>query len=62
MNVLLNNYTKTYENMITLGDFNMTVENPQLNDFMSHLINEPTCFQSHDLNGIDNILKNRKTV
>ena len=27
MNILLNDYTKTYENIITLGDFNMTVEN-----------------------------------
>ena len=48
MIVLLNDYTETYENIITPGDFNMTVENPQLNGFMqlhmSHLINEPTCF------------------
>ena len=31
MNVLGNNYTEIYENIITLGGFNMTVENPQLN-------------------------------
>ena len=29
---------------------------------MSHLINEPTCFQSHDPTCIDNILANRKTM
>ena len=45
----------------------MTVENPQLNGFMqlhdmSHLINEPTCFQSHDPICIDNILTNRKSI
>ena len=44
MIVLLNDYTETYENIITPGDFNMTVENPQLNGFMqlhdmSRLIN-----------------------
>ena len=49
MNILLNDYTETYENIIILGDFNMTVENPPLNGFMKlddmpHLINEPTPF------------------
>ena len=29
---------------------------------MSQLNNEPTCFQSHNLNCIDNILENRKTL
>ena len=62
-NVLLNDYIETYENIIILGDFNMTVENPQLNGFMqlhcmSHLINETNCFQSHDPTCIDNILTN----
>lgn len=33
MNMLLNDYTETYENIITLGDFKMIVENPQLNGF-----------------------------
>ena len=53
--------------MITLGDFNMTGENPQLNGFMqlhdmSHLINEPTSFESHGPTYIGNILKSRKTM
>ena len=66
-NVLLNDYIETYENIITLGDFNMTVENPQLNGFMqlhgmSHLINETNSFQSHDPTCIDNILTNWKTM
>ena len=29
---------------------------------MYQLNNEPTCFQSHNLNCIDNILENRKTL
>ena len=67
MNVLLNRSTKTYENIITLGDFNMAVENLQLNLFMQlhdmfHLIHEPNCFQSHGPTCIDNILTNRKTM
>ena len=52
---------------MTLENFNMTVENPQLNGFMQfhvmcHLINKPTSFQSHDPTCIDNILINRKTT
>ena len=67
MNILLNNYMETYENIIILGGFNMTLENPQLNGFMqlldmSHLSNEPTCFQSNYPTCIDNILTNRKTM
>ena len=65
MNILLDDYTETYENIITLGDFNLTVENPQLNGFiqlhdMSHLINKPTCFKSCDSSCIGNILTNGK--
>ena len=53
--------------MITLGDFNMTGENPQLNGFMqlhdmSHLINEPTNCESHGPTYNGNILKSRKTM
>ena len=67
INILLNDNTETYENIIILGDFNMTIENRQLNGFMqlhdmSHFINEPTCFQWHDPTRIDNILTNRKTM
>ena len=66
MNILLDDYTETYENIITLGDFNLTAENPQLNSFMqlhdmSHLINKPTCFKSYDPSCIGNILTNGKT-
>ena len=45
----------------------MTVQNSHLNGFMqlhgmSHVINEPACFQSHDPTCIDNILTKRKTM
>ena len=67
MNVLWKGYTETYENIITLRDFNMTVENPKLRGFMqlhdmSYVINELTFFQSHDRTCTDNILTNRKTM
>ena len=67
MNILLKDYTDTYENIITLRDFTMTVEYPKLNNFIhlhdiSHLINEPTCFQSHDPTCIDKILENGKAM
>ena len=49
MNILLNDCMETYENIIILGGFSMTLDNPQLNGFMqlldmSHLNNELTCF------------------
>ena len=67
MNILLNDYTETSENLITLGDFNKTVYNSQINGFiqlhdMSHIINEPICFQLHDPTCINNILTNGKTM
>ena len=44
----------------------MTVQNPQLNGsmqlHMSNLMNEPTCFKSHDPNCIGNILTNQKAM
>ena len=67
MNVLLKGYTETFENIITLRDFSMTVENPKLRGFMqlhdmSYVINELTFFQSHDPTCTDNILTNRKIM
>ena len=59
MNILLNDYTEMYENIITIEDFKMTVDNPQLNGFtelqdMYYLNNDPTC--------TDNILASRKIM
>ena len=60
MTIWLNEYMDTYDNIITLEDFSITDENRKLNGFMQlhdipHLINEPTCFQSHHPICIDNI-------
>ena len=51
LGVVLNNYLSKYENIILLGDFNLTTSNKYLPDFMTlfnleSLINTPTCFQS----------------
>ena len=66
MKILLNDYTESYENIIILGYFKMTAENPPVNGFMQlhdmyPLTNEPTCFQSRDTTCIDNILTNQNT-
>ena len=57
----------TYENIINFGEFNMAVQNPQLNGSMqlhdmSNLMNEQTCYQSHDPTCIGNILTNQKAM
>ena len=67
MSIWLNEYMETYDNIITLEDFNITDENPQLSGFMQsynipHLINEPTGFQSHDPTCIDNIPTKGKNI
>ena len=46
----LNNYSKSYENFSFIGDFNMTVENSDLNDLMNtfcleNLIKEFACYK-----------------
>ena len=56
-----------YENVILIGDFNLTTENKNLETFMATfdlkcLINEPTCFQSANGKCIDLILTNRKNL
>ena len=54
LGVVLNNYLSKYENIILLGDFNLTTSNKYLPDFMTlfnleSLINTPTCFQSEKM-------------
>ena len=48
-----------------IGDFNMTIENKNLEIFMNlpnseYLIKKPTCFQSKNPSCIDLILTNKK--
>ena len=64
---LLDFYNTTHENIIIIGDFNMTTENQYFNDFMemftlSCLINKPTCFQSINPTCIDLILTNKPNL
>ena len=54
-----------YENVMLIGDFNLTVENKNLEVFMNAfdlecLIKKPTCFQSTSPSCIDLILTNKK--
>ena len=54
-----------YKNVLLIGDFNLTVENKNLEVFMNTLdleclIKEPTCFQSTSPSCIDLILTNKK--
>ena len=56
-----------YENVILIGDFNLTAENKNLEVFMNafdleSLIKKPTCFQSTSLSCIDLVLTNKKEL
>ena len=64
---ILNRLSCRYENMILIGDFNLTVENINLEIFMNTydlecLIKKPTCYQSTNPKCIDLILTNKKTL
>ena len=64
--VVLNNYLSKYENIILLGDFNLTDTNKYLADFITlfnleGLINTHTCFQYKKPRCIDLILTNKKS-
>ena len=60
-------YLRTYENILAIGDFNLSVVNRYLEAFMqaydfSSLIKKPTCYQSNTPSYIDLILTNRKIL
>ena len=60
----ISQYLGSYENITLLGDFNMTPEDKNLQNFtdtfsLENLINEPTCFKGNP-RCIDLILTNRK--
>ena len=55
------------ENVILIGDFNLTVNNKNVGVFMitsglESLINKPACFQSANPTSINLILTNKKTL
>ena len=65
LSLIVNKLTCQCENIILMGDFNLTVENKKLEVFMSTFdmecfIKKPTCFQSAKPNCIDLILTNKK--
>ena len=58
-------YLQTYENILTIGGFNLSVDNSHLEAFMqaydfSSLIKKPICYQSNTPSCTDLILTNRK--
>ena len=64
---VLSKQTCQYENVMLIGDFNLTVNNKNLRVFMNtfnldSLINKPTCFQSANPTCIDLILTNQKSL
>ena len=63
----LNHYIPSCENILLLGDLNMTTENLHLNNLMeifnlNVLIKTTTWYQSHNPTCIDNILTNQKAL
>ena len=67
LSLIINRVTWQYKNFMLTGDFNMTIENKNLEVFMNSfglecLIKKPTCFQSKNPNCIDLILANIKDL
>ena len=63
---ILTFYRSKHDNILLMGDFNMTLNNPKLSELIADhelgtLISEPTCFKSISPTRIDNFLTNRKT-
>ena len=60
-------YWRTYENILTIGDFNLSVDNSYLEYFtqgydLGSLIKKPTFYQSSTPSCIDLILSNRESL
>ena len=63
---ILTFYQSTHGNIVLMGDFNMTLNNPKLSQLIADhelcaLISELTCFKSINPTCIDNFLTNKKT-
>ena len=67
ISLIIHYYLRTYENILALGDINLSVNNSHLEallqayDFRS-LIKKPTCYQSNTPSCIDLTLTNRKSL
>ena len=63
---ILTFYRSTHNNVLLMGDFNMTPNNPKFSELIDDhelctLISETMCFKSINLTCIDNFLTNKKT-
>ena len=52
ISAIINEYSAQYKNIVIFGDFNISVENPHLQNLtqiydLTLLLKKPTCFQSH---------------
>ena len=64
---IIDYYSPKYENLILIGDFNLSIENQHLDALiqaynLNNLINKPTSFQSNTPTCIDLILTNKKNL
>ena len=67
MSLVIDHYLQTYENILAIGDFNLSVDNSHLEAFIQaydfgSLIKKPTRYQSNTPSCIDLILTNRKSL
>ena len=64
---LLTYYRSSYDNILLLGDFNMSFSNKNMKDLcdvfeLNHLIKDPSCFKSSNSLCIDNFYTNENTM
>ena len=67
LRLIIDYYLPKFENIILIGDFNLSTENQHLDAViqaynLNNLINKPTCFQSNKPTCIDLILTNKKNL
>ena len=67
LSLIIDYYLPKYENLILIGDFNLSIENQHLDALMqacnfNNLINKPTCFQSNKPTCIHPILTKKKNL
>ena len=67
ISLIIYHYLRTYENILAIGDFNLSVDNSRLEAFMqaydfSSLIKKPNCYQPNILSCTDLILTNKKSL
>ena len=60
-------YRSSYDNILLLGDFNMSFSNKNTKDLcdlfeLNHLIKDPTCFKSSHPSCIDNFYTNKNAM